>query len=234
MIISHKHRFIFIRIPKTASTSIEIGLSKICGPKDIITPITFKNDPENKDDDYQGPQNFKRDFWSLSLSDWLRIILRKKPFDYRHAHAIQVQKLVGKEIWDRYFKFCLVRNPFDRAISFYYWRTKNWQKKHEEPIPDINNFILNLPEKRLSTWARYTIDNRIAVDFIGRFENLEEDLVIVERKIGIPALVLPHAKSSTRADRRHYSEILNSEARTYIEKACSSEIDAFGYHWVAL
>jgi hypothetical protein len=231
MIISHKHQFIFIRIPKTASTSIEIELSRICGPKDIITPISFKNDPQNKVDDYKRPQKFKKDFRSLSASDWLRIILRKKPLNYQHAHAIQIRKLVGKDVWDHYFKFCFVRNPFDRAISLYYWTIKNWQNKHPENLPEINDYILRLPESKLSTWSRYTIDNKIAMDFIGRYENLNEDLAFIEQKIGIPHLVLPHAKSGNRKDPRHYSEILNPTARAYIEKVCSPEIEAFGYEW---
>ena len=37
MIISHKHKFIFIKTVKTAGTSIDIALSKICEPQDIIT-----------------------------------------------------------------------------------------------------------------------------------------------------------------------------------------------------
>ena len=231
MIISHKNHYIFIRIPKTASTSIEIELSKICGPKDIITPITFKNDLQNEVDDYKRPLKFKRDFRSFGANDWLRFILRKKPVDYRHAHAIQVRKLVGRDIWDQYFKFCFVRNPFDRAISLYYWTTKNWRNKHPESLPEINDYILSLPDTKLSTWARYTIDNKIAMDFIGRYENLEGDLVLIEQKIGIPHLVLPHAKSSIRKDRSHYSEILNPDARMYIEKVCTLEIAAFGYKW---
>jgi hypothetical protein len=234
MIISHKHQFIFIRIPKTASTSIEIELSRICGPKDIITPISFKNDPQNKVDDYKRPQKFKKDFRSLSASDWLRIILRKKPLNYQHAHAIQIRKLVGKDVWDHYFKFCFVRNPFDRAISLYYWTIKNWQNKHPGALPEINHFILNLPVTKLSTWARYTINNKIAMDYIGCYENLDENLVFIEQKIGIPHLVLPHAKTSTRKDPRHYREILNPNTRSYIEKACSPEIAAFGYEWNSL
>ena len=39
MIVSHRHRFIFIRTMKTAGTSIETFLSRFCGPEDIVTPI---------------------------------------------------------------------------------------------------------------------------------------------------------------------------------------------------
>jgi hypothetical protein len=234
MIISHKNQFIFIRVPKTASTSIEIELSKICGPMDLITPVSFKNDPQNIVDDYKKPQKLKRDFRTFNASDWLRIILRRKPVNYKHAHAIQVRKLVGKDVWDHYFKFCFVRNPFDRAISLYYWTSKNWQNKYQNTLPEINDYILSLPETTLSTWKRYTIGNKVAMDLIGRYEKLDEDLAFIEQKIGIPHLIISHAKSSIRKDRRPYRDVINPAARAHIETACSLEIAAFGYEWDSL
>jgi len=39
VILSHEHRFIYIRCRKTASTSTEVALSRICGPNDIITTM---------------------------------------------------------------------------------------------------------------------------------------------------------------------------------------------------
>ena len=59
MILSHKNKFIFIKSFKTASTSLEIALSKYCGEKDIITPIVSEDEKIRKMIGYKGPQNYK-------------------------------------------------------------------------------------------------------------------------------------------------------------------------------
>jgi len=44
MIISHEHKFIFLKTRKTAGTSIELALSHLCGPDDIVTPMSPNDD----------------------------------------------------------------------------------------------------------------------------------------------------------------------------------------------
>ena len=58
MIISHDYKFIFLKNRKTAGTSIEIALSKFCGPNDVITPISPEDEATRKELGYRGPQNY--------------------------------------------------------------------------------------------------------------------------------------------------------------------------------
>lgn len=57
MIISHEHKFIFLKTAKTAGTSIEIALSKFCGSDDVITKIARPDQRIRSEVGYPGPQN---------------------------------------------------------------------------------------------------------------------------------------------------------------------------------
>ena len=86
MIISLKNKFIFIKTEKTAGASIEIALSKYCGPNDIVTPISPEDEIIRKELDFRGPQNYKIPYSKYSLLDlFITIKNLKRPVFYNHA-----------------------------------------------------------------------------------------------------------------------------------------------------
>lgn len=227
MLICHQNKFIFIKTRKTAGTSVELALSQFCGPNDIIMKLGDKDEAVRKELGYQGPRNYMAPFSTYKLTDWKELLRRgkRKSIGKQHSPASFIKALAGDEVWREYFKFCFERNPFERAISRYFW------KKHRNPnIPDINEYIQANNQSQLSNWNKYTIDDRIAVDFIGRYENLENDILEIAKLAGIPPFPLPHTKN-IRTNRTHYSQLLNRTTRVYIEKMCAKEIEAFGYYW---
>ena len=102
MIISHKHKFIFIRPRKTAGTTMQNVLSQICGDDDIVT--SGYND---------GNKNIDQSCWD----------------GHPHPHLWDVKQLVGEDIWREYFKFTFVRNPFDITVSRFFWNIKGKGQK---------------------------------------------------------------------------------------------------------
>lgn len=225
MIICHQHRFIFFRLPKTASTSLAIALSGFCGPEDTITGISKPDEELRRKLGYPGPQNYLRPLWGYRLKDLLSILLHRRRPDYKHPRAAAVRRFVGAQTWASYFTFCVERNPFDRAISSYYF------EQRLRPLPEINAYICSRADGQLSNWRRYTDADKIIVSHVARFENLAAELAQIGARLGLPEIVLPRTKTGYRTDRRPYSEVLTSASRRHIEKACGNEIAHFGYEW---
>ena len=228
MIISHKHKFIFLKTNKTAGTSIEIALSEFCGEEDIITPISYKDEQTRKSLGFRGAQNYKAHFSQYLLSDWIRFFIKgKRKQFYDHICARKVKGLIREELWNRYYKFCFERNPWDRVISLYYFKTS-------EPRPSISEFIesgkISVLKKR--GFLIYTIGGELAVDRVYLYENLYNEIEKISKRFGFPHRPnLPNAKGNYRIDKRHYREILSHEERLKIAKIFAKEIELFGYEY---
>jgi hypothetical protein len=225
MIISHKHRFIFVKTTKTAGTSVELALSRICGPDDVITPVAPADEAARREMGGRPAQNFLVPFGAYRGADWWHLIAGNGRREYRnHTTAETIRRYVGHAVWTSYFKFSIERDPFDKAISRYYWST-------QPPRPPLSEFLRTTRESHLSNWRIYAIDDRVAVDFVVRYERLAEDLSTVATRLGLPEIALPRAKAGHRESRAHYSSLLDADARARIELVCAREIAEFGYRW---
>jgi len=231
MIISHKYKFIFIKTAKTGGTSIEVFLSKQCGPMDIVTPIAPPievHQPRN----YQGfinpiPEIIDRPAKLLSA---LRRTLTSREKFYNHMPAPLVQKRVPGRLWNSYFKFCVERNPWDKVLSHYHMH--NAREGGSLALDEYlarGRFPIN--------YFRYTNDSgaKIIVDRVLRYENLLTDLSEVFSQLNVPfeGTLGIKAKSEYRTDRRSYQSVFNDEQRKIIEKAFAREIELHGYRFEA-
>lgn len=230
MIISHKHQFIFLKTSKTAGTSIEIALSKFCGPDDIITPISAEDEKMRTELGYRGPQNYMSTDWGGGIQGVLGKLLKKEQPRkyYNHIKARKAKPLIGDQVWNDYYKFCFVRNPWDRVISQYYWRCKS------EPRPSILEFLDRGGMKSLKRKSEgvYMINGTVVVDQICKFENIAEEMEEVRKQLGLPeSLDLPRAKSATRKDKRNYREVLSEEEKEKISDFFADEIKRMNYEF---
>lgn len=227
MILSHKHKFIFLRTCKTASSSIEIALSRYCGPDDILTGDRAEDEKVRADQGGVAPQNYGGDIPVTTLRYWKdKLQGRSYPKYYNHMQAAEVKRYIESDIWNSYYKFAFERNPWDRAVSLYFWR---YQK---EPRPSFREFIdKGRFAKTMKRQSRniYRIHGDIAVDRVCLYENLEQELEALCQKLGLPMLDLSHTKNTQREDKQCYTAFMDDYERQRIGKICAKEIDQFGY-----
>lgn len=228
MIVSHKYRFIFIKTRKTAGTSIEIALSSICGDKDIITAISPEDEIVRKELGYCSAQNFIIPFKNYSTMDFVSLIKNRRRLKfYNHMSASEMKKYLGEDIWNSYYKFTFDRNPFDKIVSLYFWRSRN------KEYGNMNNFLKTTGLLNFKSYDLYSINKLVAVDKVYKYEELNEALIDISMKIGLSnKLKLPEyrSKSSTRKN-KSYKDILDKDAIKIIKIAFAREIELLNYNY---
>jgi hypothetical protein len=229
MILSHKYKFIFIKTAKTAGTSIEVFLSKHCGPSDVLTPIEPSvegHQPRN----YLGlinpiPEILERPGKIFSA---LRHSITSREKFYRHMPALDIRTRVPFDVWNNYFKFCVERNPWDKVLSHYYMHAAR-----EGGSISLDEYLAR--GRFPINFFRYTdrAGKKIIVDRILRYENLLTDLGEVFSQLEIPfeGALGVQAKSEYRTDRRPYQQVFSDEQRKLVERAFAKEIALHGYHF---
>lgn len=228
MIVSHKNKFIFLKTRKTAGSSIEIALSKHCGPEDIITRLV--EEQMRLDLGYRGTQNTQIPLTMYRKWDlWFRLTGGGPAHHFNHTSAELLKRRLEAEAFDEYYKFCVVRNPWDRAVSLFYW-----QKQHSPHLPEtltFEDFLTQASPDILTNTSIYMLGNKPAVDRFIRFENLKEEWPELLDSLGLERVELPRAKSYSRKKREHYSLMYNDSSISLIAKHCHWEIDRFGYEF---
>jgi hypothetical protein len=145
--------------------------------------------------------------------------------------AVDIKKQIGVEAWTSYFKFCVVRNPFDRAISQFYFECKGVQSaKFDASHPRIFEAWI----ATASLWKdveNYTIDGRLCMDYHIRYENLLQGLEVVCRKLNVPwePKRLPRYKSGYRPEEATIARMYSQESRSIINKVYAHELELLGY-----
>ncbi len=206
--ISHKYKCIFIHIPKCAGTSIE----KLLGHYDEYTG-PGKQDHSTLRMHYPGVPITKL-FNYDNLTHYLSRVKRR--VDKSYFKNPKNNYVVTKQEFRDYFKFTVVRNPFARAFSWYKNVISNRYKEDYHKYlnkDDFEKFLERQAGKRHLTSQKDYIVNyngEIEMDYIVRFEELEDDFEYVAEKLGISDK-LPHELRSKSLDHLDYYNLNSIE-----------------------
>lgn len=237
MIVCHQHRFIYIRTRKTASTSVALWLRQFCGPGDLITRDTPADERVARSLGVARP-----DYGCPPLAPWrfrtteLRRAVRTRawpPAQWLHPHtpASEIRELVGSEVWDAYRKITVVRDPWEVAVSAYYWRL-DFHRVNRGRTPKPGFTLDDAVERAGLNWETYTIDGVPVVDHVLRHERLATDLATLAAALDLEPRIDPRRmKSGHRPAGAESAVVLSAAQARRVEELAADEIAWLGYSW---
>ena len=217
MLISHRKKFIYTKTVKTAGTSVESFFEKYCMPEKEWEFVHGR-------DQYVGTEGIIRSRGvSVHKSEW-----------YNHMSAIDIKNKIGVQTWDDYFKFCVIRNPFDKVISMYFHEADKGQtndKADDDPVRDFRNWL----GSQVSGLDRnkYVIGGEVCLDYFIRFEDLEGGIKFVCDTLGLPYVNddIPKLKTGMRDQSVPLKDFYSAPMKEMVEKLYQFELNTFGYRF---
>jgi hypothetical protein len=214
MPVSRKLKCVFIHIPKTAGTSIEVALDMHGNKEDLgLVPVSLDANTDT--------------LFGKGL---------------QHLTAVQIKNYFKN--FDKFFKFTFVRNPWDRFASATLYsgpgtKNKNQISKkafcrlgvkrfHEssENLEKRPTIKYGLKHSHYTPQVEYILENgEPIVDYIGRYENLKSDFDTICKKLKVK-YTLEHRNS---VERKHYTEYYNNDAKQFVSEKYAKDIEYFGY-----
>jgi hypothetical protein len=205
---------IFVHIPKTAGTSIH----------DLFSQVPAKECPVD-----------------AARRAELASIDRKGLT--KHSKASEYVDRLGRASWASTFTFTFVRNPWDMMVSSYVWWLQGAPAHpHLRPLAarvaqlaDFSAFLRDyLGQACINEFVGdprdwFMADGHDLVDFVGRYEELSDDITSIFDRLGIEGARRPELPKLNKSRRRPYRDYYTSEARCFVAQRFRYEIDRFGY-----
>ena len=149
--------------------------------------------------------------------------------DHGHISAADIQPHLTREVWNSYFKFAFVRNPFDRFISaMAFFRPQLFKANAKACIQEVlfaqkkGRHFLFLPQEH---WMKDQA-HQFSMDFVGKYENLSLDFDKIMHHIGLPATSLQPQNSASHAP---YAQYYDAELTTLVQQLYQHDFKAFNY-----
>ena len=231
MLISHPYRFVFIKTVKTAGTSVEAFLEPFCCPPGHVV-----------------------EHWTPTLISDYGVVGQRWPQNdrdnlgyYNHMPAAEIRQRFAQ--FDDYTRLTVVRDPYDRAISYFHFSHPTFTPPGGIPLDEAIALLKRgerqLLQERFVAFLRHglpdeqallCIDAKLAVQRWVRFEALHQDLEQLAIDLALPlqrpvaeALLGLKLNRQGRNDRPGIDDYLSPEALELIDQQCGWCFDTFSY-----
>ena len=168
--------------------------------------------------------------------------LRKNGFSINYQHGTLEEKVNFHKDCASFFSFCVVRNPWDRLVSFYLHisqRRRAWKKGLKPPdvfsfkdminylyFKNFPNFFVHCPYRFIRPCAEWVR----GITFICKFENLQYDFDKICLKLELDSRTLPTVNSSVREG---YASYYDDDLINMVGDLYKKDIEHFGYEFEA-
>ena len=233
MIVSHKHKFIFIKTAKTGGSTIENILQAHLGPQDIASGSGYHDNFHNRKIRRTHTLNFIKFDYPSVLGG------------YSHVPASFLYKkyFKGKKPKD-YFVFSIERNSYDKAISHWWWHqyTKRLYKRQRPTEVSLREHLTRLIESHhnhnhLSCWWRYNQPpefDELNVDKVYQYHEWGDMWKDLSERFSIDIDMDDTEKIRFKDSKKpfaHYSHAYQNNEQELVGQLCAKEIEHFGYEF---
>jgi len=207
VILSHKLKFLFIAVPKTGTHAYRFALRPHLGESDEEQVGLFVNKRFSNDE-----------------------IAKIK---HGHITAGQMKKVLDPKIWNTYYKYAVVRNPWDRYISFCFFMHRKNPDFQKNPTTFLNRIIENPKARKRILFVPqseflYDDNGELLVDELGRFENLQTSYDAMAHRLNIDGQKLEKINNSEHGlYRKYYDEALKEKVGEFYK----ADIEHFNYKY---
>ncbi|HCQ65759.1 MAG TPA: hypothetical protein DIU07_11680 [Rhodobacteraceae bacterium] len=190
-LVSHQHGFIYLKTEKTGGTSVEMALQTLCTPTG--TEVSHYGPAIVSKVGILGARGDK--YTEADVTGWTS-----------HMPAKQVARKLGRGVWSRYLKVASLRNPFDKAVSWYWFMAHKHGLDQSDPVEDFRAFLREketqgyFRSRKDIDWRVTHIGKRPIIDQYIRLEHLQDDFAALFGRLGIAGVTLdvPKVKAKTR------------------------------------
>lgn len=249
MIISHTHKFIFVHCRKVAGSSVKLKLAPLLGAEDLIIgsadEIQQAGVPLTRAMNLALKQPVARLYYwagrALGVSSaratniaLKRAFIKDLGDNPPHPTALRIAAFVGHN-WNTYTKFCFTRNPYERVVSDYLWRRRTTGRtfsfaQYLEALKNGDDTQGLIQAQATSNWEMMTIDDQMQMDFVGRYERLQNDFQQITERLGLGRQTLDVA-SKNFGKKSDYGTLYGPKERKIVDALFEKEIDHFSYEF---